>query len=73
MRWISADLPKRTDLSRICNISKDFAVDPQITDQLLESFQGKKDFFDFTSTGSVSAPSSLFYRSNWMILSLFAS
>ena len=36
-------------------------------------FEGKYDFFNFISPESVRAPSSLFYRSNWMILSLFAS
>jgi len=49
-------------------------VNRQKVDTSQSVYFGKENnFFDFISPGSIPAPSSLFYRSNWMILSLFAS
>ena len=41
--------------------------------QKSRDFEEKYDFFSFISPESIPAPSSMFYRSDWMILSWFAS
>ena len=46
MRWISADLPEMLDFGEICRQSRDFTVDPQITDHIaLVFFNGPKSAF----------------------------